>query len=911
MNDLRFQWGRDLETAGAYSSGPSISMGAEIYGMPNALPRTAEPDEHRFQITDVFNKVYGRHTVKFGGDVNLVHEIMINLFQGGGVYGYSGTVTQEFQNWIADAFAGQPGNTDPYAGSHYNTFVQTIDQVNPTPKAGGDDFWMQMYDGFVEDSWKVNQKLTLNLGVRYDLQLTPDPALPNTSSALAAKYNTTIKNVADRVQPRIGFAWTPNPTTVVRGGYGIFTGLNQGSTYYAMRVENGVYQINYNYNGCNACTPTNGTPAKPAALQFPNVPFLPPGPALSEALFPDGGTAPTVTGVSAAASASFHGLSPDFVPPITHEFNLAIEQELPGKMSLSVGYVGTRALRLPVFLDANLVGQTPHGVRSFTITQPNGTKKLTTVPYYLATDRIDQTLTSINAGFSVANSWYNSMAVTLRRPFQNGLEVLVNYTWAKALDDDQVQGAFGTFYGGNPVLDPNNLRGEYGRSDIDMRERFVGTLLYKPTFKMENNFMRHVVNGFTFSGTATEATGFPIVASMTSPASVIRSTPAAADGNIYGGAMSSSSGAATTGRPPQIQRNSQPGPGTRNIDFRVTRDVPIHERVYMQFVGEAFNLMNHTIISSVNSSYSTQLAPTGNTGACQTVGVPTGSQFAGCIVPFVASTQRRRVWCDERHQQPAVWAASTADFSEVVFLITLKQDEGTADSAVPFFFERRKPGRIGWLCRLKQKPRQDDDEVRRMQRSVSFMVVALMGAVSAVSVAQQPERHWAIVVHGGAGVIEKSALGPNGDKAYRAGLDRAIHAGAAVLDKGGSAMDAVEAAIHVFEDDPLFNAGKGAVFTREGKNEMDASIMDGSNLKAGAVAGVTRPRHPISAATGGDGEVTARDDRGARGGRVCGERRAGDGAAQLLLYGEPVGGAGEAAQAGRQANSATACWSAA
>ncbi len=134
-----------------------------------------------------------------------------------------------------------------------------------------------------------------------------------------------------------------------------------------------------------------------------------------------------------------------------------------------------------------------------------------------------------------------------------------------------------------------------------------------------------------------------------------------------------------------------------------------------------------------------------------------------------------------------------------------------------------------------------------MQRSVSVVAMGLLSAVS-VCVAQQPARHWAIVVHGGAGVIEKSALGPNGDKAYRAGLDRAIHAGAAVLDKGGSAMDAVEAAIDVFEDDPLFNAGKGAVFTREGKNEMDASIMDGSNLMAGAVAGVTRPRHPISAA---------------------------------------------------------------
>ncbi len=634
VNDLRFQWGRDLETAGANAPGPSVSMGAMTYGMPNALPRVAEPDEHRYQFTDVFSKVYNRHTIKFGGDVNLVHEVMINLFQGGGIYGYSGSVTQEFQNWARDAFAGQPGDIDPFAGSHYNTFVQTIDKQNPTTsgRAGADDFWMKMFDGFAEDTWKVAPKLTVNLGVRYDVQITPDPAIPNTSSALAAKYNTTIKNVLDRVQPRIGLAWNPTPGTVVRAGYGIFTGLNQGSTYYAMRVENGEYQINYNYSGCNAtCTAD-------AALQFPNVPFLPPGPPLSSALYPSGGAAPTVTGVNASATTSFHGLSPDFVPPLTHEFNLGVEQELPGKMSLAVGYVGSRALRLPVFLDANLVGQTPHGIRSFNITNPNGTKSLVTVPYYLTTDRIDPTLTSINAGFSSANSWYNSMAVTLRRPFDHGLEVLLNYTWSKALDDDQVQGAFGTFYGGNPVLDPNNLKGEYGRSDIDMRNRFVGTLLWQPQIMTDNKWMKYGLDGFKFSGTATESTGFPIVAGMNSPASVIASTPKAADGNIFGGAMSSSSGAPTTGRPPQIQRNSQPGPGVRNIDFRVTRDIPIHEKYTLQFVGEAFNILNHEIISGTNTTFSTQLAPTGATGACPTqTGLPAGSSFAGCIVPFVAS----------------------------------------------------------------------------------------------------------------------------------------------------------------------------------------------------------------------------------------------------------------------------------
>jgi beta-aspartyl-peptidase (threonine type) len=134
----------------------------------------------------------------------------------------------------------------------------------------------------------------------------------------------------------------------------------------------------------------------------------------------------------------------------------------------------------------------------------------------------------------------------------------------------------------------------------------------------------------------------------------------------------------------------------------------------------------------------------------------------------------------------------------------------------------------------------------------AFRILFLAGVIAGVGLivaAQQPAaHHWSIVVHGGAGVIERPALGPKGDAAYRASLTTATEAGAKVLDRGGSALDAVEAVLNILEDDPLFNAGRGAVFTSEGKNELDASIMDGSDLKAGAVAGVTRTRHPISLA---------------------------------------------------------------
>jgi len=649
VNQVHLQWGRDLETAGANAPGPSVATGVVTFGMPNALPRVAEPDEHRIQATDVFSKTLNRHTLKFGGDVNIVHEVMINLFQGGGIYSYGeSTPAANFADWISDAFQGQPGNTDPYAGFHYNTFVQTVDVVNTKAGTQGkDDFWMKMFDGFAEDSWKVNQKFSVDLGVRYDLQLTPAPGLVNNNyPPISTYYSKTIKNVANRVQPRFGFSWSPNVGTIVRGGYGIFSGLNQGSTYYAMRVENGVVQINYNYNGCKSSvgTATSTCPTVPntsTTLQYPNVPFLPTGPSLSAALHPDGGTAPAVNGPTTLGPQSFHGLDPNFVPPYTHQMDLSVEQAFPGKMSLSIGYVGTRGMRLPVFIDANLRGQKPSGLRSYNVLDASGnvTKQLT-VPVYLPTDRVNTSLASYNTGFSVANTWYNSMAVTVRRPFQNGFEVLGNYTWAHASDTGQVQGANGTFYGGDVPLDPNNVKLENGLSDTDIRNRFTGSAVYQPRVLMDNKIVKYALDDFTFSGSLVASAGQPIFLGMSGTvySGSTSKTSYGADGNIYGGAMSSSSGAATTGRPPQIGRNSIIGPGFHDIDFRITRDIPIHERIRMQVVGEAFNLLNNTIITSVNSTHSLYTTATATSATCpSTASAPSGSVVQGCISPNPAT----------------------------------------------------------------------------------------------------------------------------------------------------------------------------------------------------------------------------------------------------------------------------------
>lgn len=129
----------------------------------------------------------------------------------------------------------------------------------------------------------------------------------------------------------------------------------------------------------------------------------------------------------------------------------------------------------------------------------------------------------------------------------------------------------------------------------------------------------------------------------------------------------------------------------------------------------------------------------------------------------------------------------------------------------------------------------------------------IAGAASALTLlagpalAQEPPR-WSFAIHGGAGVIERGSLSPDQDAAYRASLTRALEAGSAILAAGGSGLDAVQAAIELMEDDPLFNAGRGAVFTAAGRNELDAAIMNGADRTAGAVAGLTTTRHPIAAA---------------------------------------------------------------
>jgi Carboxypeptidase regulatory-like domain len=638
-NVVHFQWSRDLETASTNSGGPAISIGSSTvgvaaYGETSALPRGAFPDEHRIQITDIYTTVFGRHSVKAGVDVNFIHEQIANLFGGDGSFTYStGSSEAEFANWIQDVY-------QVNGGRHYSGFSQTTD---PITGIGADDFWNQNIDGFLQDDWKVTRNLLLSLGVRYDVQLVPQPDKPNTTSAPALAATSVINTDYHMIAPRFGFAWNPYPGTVVRGGYGIFWGLTSNSTWYTLRRENGVYQQQFSLNaianpGSTYTTVANapaGTPnrkfnvANGGVYQtyapqggFPA--FTPPGPPPINQV--TGNPTPAVNPGLPASTLNVRGAYAGFLNPFTHSYDLAVEQQLPFHSTFTIAYVGTRGMRLPIFVDTN-VDSTSAITRPYYYLGPAGTESIT-IPIY--TRRISNNSGSVLTGFSDVNTWYNSMAVSVRKPLSHGIEVLANYTWAKTMDGGQSGAPNGTFNGTDAPLIPfaeghRMGRGaEYSRSDIDQRGRFVTSVVATSNLPIANHFVAYAANGWQLSGTFTAGTGFPVTGFVNGTiTSAING-----DGGPTGAMVVSGTGYRV---PDQIaRRNSFPGPGIHNLDARVSRIFPLpHEGMAIEVAVESFNIVNHRNILAVNNSLDNYTAA--GTGNCAAF---VGS--SGCFAPNTA-----------------------------------------------------------------------------------------------------------------------------------------------------------------------------------------------------------------------------------------------------------------------------------
>jgi hypothetical protein len=694
VNEAKFQWGRDFESQVPNGSGPEFQItGPANFGMPRFLPRGKFPNETLWQWADNLSWQRGRAEWKFGVDINRRTNDIQNLFNGGGQYGYTGSRTIYFPGApnvtgcsptfdLTTMTSGQSCSlqsmtrfvTDLVTGSRtYGSFTQAVD---PVTGDGLGKFKTTDYNFYAQFNIKWRPNVKINLGVRYELQDLPDPVNPNPAIPENGVLNTDTNNFG----PRVGFSWAlgREQKQVIRGGYGMYYGRTQNSTVFVHLFQNGLTQVTFNFSGSGASGTPNTNPmttnyrsSAPScgAPQAPNTTFPQPStvPALTP-IFGTTGPTPTATFSSLAAfqmlcgtttpASAVQTLSPDYVNPLVHQYDVAYEAELPWKLGLTVSYVGSRGNHLPVFYDDNLPA--PSATRTYRVFDGAGTAlpidasgaTQFSVPFFIVNaqnprpraaglDGIPGNADDVNfpviLGRSVVNSWYNGLVVRVRRREYKGFSFDANFTWSRAIDNGHVAGVNGTFAQGVPILNPHDLRSEYGISEIDIRRRFIMNTYWMLPFgdKVTQPFLKALVRDWLITSVWKIQDGRPVTALM-------RGRPSCTTG--LGGLTCGAAGnvgAPVDGRVPFIKRNTIfTSPSLITFDLRTTRIVRITEGSSLELYWEAFNIFNRTnaVPSSGIFAVNEQMFDFVSSGSsiatgvsCSAGTVPT-AEFGGCLV---------------------------------------------------------------------------------------------------------------------------------------------------------------------------------------------------------------------------------------------------------------------------------------
>ncbi len=565
ISELRFAWGRDFEFQLPNAPGPSVSVTNGInFGMPNFLPRAAYPDEKRWQVSQNLSWLHGRHSVKYGYDWTHVNDQIINLFQGGGVYSFTtlNNFALDCSNpalplplkncTAADASLIPAGTT---VGRHYSSFGQAFDSLGA---GGATQFSTVDLAFYVEDSYRPIQNLTINVGLRYEVQtmpeLTGNPAVPATSA-----INTDSNNLG----PRLGVSWDPfgHQKTVIRAGTGMYYGRTQNSTLSNLITNNGVRFVSYSL-----------LPTAAGAPVFPNVLAAPP--------------------TAAGAKPDLVFAAKGFANPLIFQNEFSIEQEIYKGFTLAATYMATRGERMPVFLDTNefLPTQTisytvcgsPQVGSATTCANPASTL---TVPYFTGA-RPNTSYGFMTQVSSVVNTWYHGLVIQAKKRFSHGFQMQAGFTYSKAQDDDQNST---TFTANTTPLNPFNLKGDYSLSDFDQRKRFSASAYWDlPFYHLQSVGLRRALAGFQVSGILTLADGRPYSGTISG------NGPGTVSFGVLGNGGSS--------RFPGVGRNTFTGPGLANLDLRLAREIKFSERFRWQLIAEAFNVSNRFQITSINTT---------------------------------------------------------------------------------------------------------------------------------------------------------------------------------------------------------------------------------------------------------------------------------------------------------------------
>jgi len=538
LNEVRIQVGRDFEAQEPNAPGPGTSVsGGFAFGMPDFLPRPRYPDERRYQLLDTLSISAGAHDLKVGVDFNYVREDIINLFQGGGVYSYS-----SLQNISADCPAGAAGCAplaDANTGRHYSTFTQAFDL---RPGLSGNAFFTTTdYNAFVQDNWRVNRRLTLYLGVRYEYQKLPQPGDASVNGIVFTgnprfPSTTSFHQDKNNFGPRAGFSYdiAGDHRTVVKGGFGLFYGRTSNSVLFTALTNNAVTTATYVFTPSTA-----GAPQYPATLSGP----------------------PTTPG----SRPSISTLSPDLEQPEIWMGDLKVERSLGKNVAVSASYLYSKGTKLPVFIDTNLPEPNSQ------VTYRLGTEDLGTFPAFRGT-RPDTTIGRAIDVQPIADTQYHALVLQARKRFSGGLLLDASYTLSKSTDSGQNSTTFISTF--SNVVNPFNPSFEQGTSNFDRRHRFVTSFHYAPAF----------ARGFQIGGVGTFESGLPVTGT-------ISGSLAAGVGAVD---TSTTNGSGASNRVPFEERNSFRQKGRSTIDLRMSKTFKLGGRRQIVALWEAFNVLNKT-----------------------------------------------------------------------------------------------------------------------------------------------------------------------------------------------------------------------------------------------------------------------------------------------------------------------------
>jgi hypothetical protein len=526
---------------------PQVAItGFSTIGGATNLPQDRR--DNTYQIVDNVIWIKSAHTLKFGGDIRRFQSNLYFISQGRGIFNFNATATAPTsRNSFADLLLGLPTRTqrNPLAPSTYSR--------------------TSSFNFYTQDDWKVNSRLTLNLGLRWEMN-TPMTEKYNTISSFdprtgqirVAGQNGVPDNLFkydyNNFAPRIGFAWQPlgDSKTVVRGGAGVF--------YNVQPAGNGLLGMLFNFPARLPQT-FNSTLDTPITL---NNPF---------------------TG-SIVGALTMTAIDENFVTASVTQWGLSVQREVGSDMVFEIGYLGSKGSHLPV--NRNLNQATPGPLQQIQSRRP--------YPQFGNITWIE----------SVANSTYHSMELKAEKRYTKGLSLLASYTFSKSIDNSP--GISTSSNASSAVAqDARNLRAERGLSDFDVRHRVVTSAIWEiPLGNGHKVFgsgpLAYIFGGWQASGILSLQSGRPFTAVMSGDFSNtlnLNDRP-----NLIGDPNSGPKTVGqwfntdafqetTNGSFGTAGRNIIIGPGLQNLDFALSRNFSVTERLRIQFRTELFNAFNH------------------------------------------------------------------------------------------------------------------------------------------------------------------------------------------------------------------------------------------------------------------------------------------------------------------------------